>query len=231
MAQPAMAGKVLQDAPHSANLHSNPLQPIPEAAMLKSEAPTAFPAPFSSHATGSRVVKGEVSELPGARANFVLWPFWPSAAQPLRARALAASRGHYVAASSPILPSSSNCRQACSFGGALRQIAEVKNNPSSRLPARAPQDVIYIHPLSIATSPPSMLYMVCDGHSGVEAANYVAANFLRVLNTRLPARPPPINSPKGAPCSATLPQQSLLSLRFLGGWNCTRAAQTLSRCM
>lgn len=28
------------------------------------------------------------------------------------------------------------------------------------------QDVLYIHPLAIATQPPSMLYMVCDGHSG-----------------------------------------------------------------
>lgn len=59
------------------------------------------------------------------------------------------------------------------------------------------QDVIYIHPLAIATTPQSMLYMICDGHSGVEAANFVAANFLRILNSRLPPRPPPIHSAKG----------------------------------
>lgn len=49
---------------------------------------------------------------------------------------------------------------------------------------------MYVHPLAIATQPPSFLYMVCDGHSGSDAANFVAANFLRVLNAKLPARPP-----------------------------------------
>ncbi|GFR48931.1 hypothetical protein Agub_g10936 [Astrephomene gubernaculifera] len=58
------------------------------------------------------------------------------------------------------------------------------------------EDVLYIHPLAIATQPQSMLYMVCDGHSGAEAANYVAANFVRILNTFLPPKAPSMSSPK-----------------------------------
>ncbi|GIL83304.1 hypothetical protein Vretimale_11336 [Volvox reticuliferus] len=58
------------------------------------------------------------------------------------------------------------------------------------------EDVLYIHPLAIATQPQSMLYMVCDGHSGSEAANYVAANFVRILNAHLPAKAPNTTNPK-----------------------------------
>lgn len=59
------------------------------------------------------------------------------------------------------------------------------------------QDVLFVHPLSIPTQPQSMMYMVCDGHSGVEAANFVASNFLRILNTKLPSKLPNFNAPRG----------------------------------
>lgn len=42
-----------------------------------------------------------------------------------------------------------------------------------------------------------MLYMVCDGHSGSEAANYVAANFVRILNSFLPSKAPNMANTKG----------------------------------
>lgn len=60
------------------------------------------------------------------------------------------------------------------------------------------QDVLFVHPLNINTQPQSMMYMVCDGHSGVEAANFVASNFLRILNTKLPAKLPNFSQPRGA---------------------------------
>lgn len=59
------------------------------------------------------------------------------------------------------------------------------------------QDVLFVHPLTIGTLQQSMLYMVCDGHSGVEAANFVASNFLRMLQPKLPARLPNFNVIKG----------------------------------
>lgn len=52
------------------------------------------------------------------------------------------------------------------------------------------EDVLFVHPLAIACQPQSLMYMVCDGHSGVEAANFVASNFLRILNTKLPSKLP-----------------------------------------
>lgn len=67
------------------------------------------------------------------------------------------------------------------------------------------QDVMHVHPLGIATTPPSMLYMVCDGHSGSEASTYVAANFLRILNSKLPTKMPSVASPKGALDSSHAP--------------------------
>ncbi|GFH28620.1 PPM-type phosphatase domain-containing protein [Haematococcus lacustris] len=52
------------------------------------------------------------------------------------------------------------------------------------------EDVLFVHPLAIPTQPQSMMYMVCDGHSGVEAANFVASNFLRIFNTKFPTKLP-----------------------------------------
>ncbi|GIL52954.1 hypothetical protein Vafri_8690 [Volvox africanus] len=72
------------------------------------------------------------------------------------------------------------------------------------------EDVLYIHPLAIATQPQSMLYMVCDGHSGSEAANYVAANFVRILNTNLPAKVPSMASPKDVETFAALIRQAIV---------------------
>ena len=59
------------------------------------------------------------------------------------------------------------------------------------------EDVLFVHPLNISTTPQSMMYMVCDGHSGVEAANFVATNFLRILNTKLPNKLPNFTAIKG----------------------------------
>lgn len=61
---------------------------------------------------------------------------------------------------------------------------------------------MFIHPLAIATQPQSMLYMVCDGHAGFEASNFVAANFVRTLDAFLPSKAPDMSNPKGA----TLPK-------------------------
>ncbi|PNW77853.1 hypothetical protein CHLRE_10g454450v5 [Chlamydomonas reinhardtii] len=72
------------------------------------------------------------------------------------------------------------------------------------------EDVLYIHPLAIATQPPSMLYMVCDGHSGSEAANYVAANFVRILNSFLPPKPPNMASPKEVEMFSEVVRQAIV---------------------
>eukprot|EP00798_Chlamydomonas_sp_ICE-L_P027871 gene27871-12048_t len=58
------------------------------------------------------------------------------------------------------------------------------------------EDVMFVRQLSIKSEPQSMLYMVCDGHSGVNAANYVATNFLRLLEPKLPSRMPDISQRK-----------------------------------
>ncbi len=42
-----------------------------------------------------------------------------------------------------------------------------------------------------------MLYMVCDGHSGVDAASYVAENFIRLLCPKLPNKAPNVSHIKG----------------------------------
>lgn len=68
---------------------------------------------------------------------------------------------------------------------------------SSPGPTRCVQDCLFVHPLNINTQPQSMMYMVCDGHSGVEAANFVTSNFLRILNTKLPAKMPNFSNTKG----------------------------------
>ncbi len=47
-----------------------------------------------------------------------------------------------------------------------------------------------VHPLGIQCQPQSLMYMVCDGHSGVDAAAFVAENFLRFLNPKLPSKLP-----------------------------------------
>eukprot|EP00798_Chlamydomonas_sp_ICE-L_P008570 gene8570-34004_t len=52
------------------------------------------------------------------------------------------------------------------------------------------QDCLLISPLPISSSPESMLYMVCDGHSGAEAAKFVTSNFLRLLEPKLPSKMP-----------------------------------------
>lgn len=117
------------------------------------------------------------------------------------------------ARASPNHMSGSVLVQAPSGSGALLPILEHKqyaNEPAEPpVPLAAPvsthstasrvikgEDVMYVHPLAIATTPPSMLYMVCDGHSGSEAATYVAANFLRILNSKLPTKMPSVASPK-----------------------------------
>ena len=48
-----------------------------------------------------------------------------------------------------------------------------------------------------------MMYMVCDGHAGPETANFVAANFMRILHTKLPSKLPDFSKTKGA-CILTL---------------------------
>ncbi|GLC33563.1 hypothetical protein PLESTB_000088500 [Pleodorina starrii] len=72
------------------------------------------------------------------------------------------------------------------------------------------EDVLYIHPLAIATQPQSMLYMVCDGHSGSEAANYVAANFVRILNSYLPAKAPNMANVKEVEAFAEVIRQAVV---------------------
>eukprot|EP00798_Chlamydomonas_sp_ICE-L_P005307 gene5307-18551_t len=55
------------------------------------------------------------------------------------------------------------------------------------------EDVMFVHELPIECQPPSMVFMVCDGHAGVDAAAFVSKNFLRLLTNKLPAKLPPIN--------------------------------------
>ena len=72
-----------------------------------------------------------------------------------------------------------------------------------------------------------MLYMVCDGHSGVDAASYVAGNFIRLLCPKLPDKAPNVSHIKGKQWTAiqvqvTFPQAVqgngvLVVLRSLGG--------------
>lgn len=58
------------------------------------------------------------------------------------------------------------------------------------------EDVLFVHPLAISCTPQSLMYMVCDGHTGVEAANFVATNFLRILNSKLPNKLPNFAHPQ-----------------------------------
>ena len=60
-----------------------------------------------------------------------------------------------------------------------------------------PQDVMYVHPLSISSQPSSFLFMICDGHSGVDAANFVSTHFIRLLNSKLPNKLPNFSQFKG----------------------------------
>ncbi|GFH13236.1 PPM-type phosphatase domain-containing protein, partial [Haematococcus lacustris] len=56
------------------------------------------------------------------------------------------------------------------------------------------EDVMFTSALGI---PDSTLFMVCDGHSGPEAATFVASHFLSFLSTRLPGSLPDFNSSNG----------------------------------
>jgi serine/threonine protein phosphatase PrpC len=60
------------------------------------------------------------------------------------------------------------------------------------------QDVLLVHPLALSSTPQSLMYMVCDGHCGPEAANFVSAHFLPTLNAKLPAKLPNFNNAAGA---------------------------------
>jgi serine/threonine protein phosphatase PrpC len=60
------------------------------------------------------------------------------------------------------------------------------------------QDVLLVHPLALSSNPQSLMYMVCDGHCGPEAANFVSANFLPTLNAKLPSKLPNFNNAAGA---------------------------------
>lgn len=55
------------------------------------------------------------------------------------------------------------------------------------------EDVMYIYPLPEKLS--GMMYMICDGHCGVDAANFVAAWFSKVLFPKLPTKLPNFGSP------------------------------------
>ena len=57
------------------------------------------------------------------------------------------------------------------------------------------QDVLVVHAISV--SPPTMLYMVCDGHAGREAAQFVSQHFLNTLLPLLPHKQPDFNKAKG----------------------------------
>ncbi|KAJ9519451.1 hypothetical protein QJQ45_023188 [Haematococcus lacustris] len=56
------------------------------------------------------------------------------------------------------------------------------------------QDVMFTSALAISDS---TLFMVCDGHSGPEAATFVASHFLSFVSTRLPGSLPDFNSSNG----------------------------------
>ncbi|KAJ9511432.1 hypothetical protein QJQ45_029903, partial [Haematococcus lacustris] len=81
------------------------------------------------------------------------------------------------------------------------------------------EDVLFVHPLAIPTQPQSMMYMVCDGHSGVEAANFVASNFLRIFNTKFPTKLPNFGVAKGE----SLDAKSLERNDAMSGCACTCA--------
>lgn len=49
---------------------------------------------------------------------------------------------------------------------------------------------------------PGMMYMVCDGHMGDEASNFVSLHLLRVLASKLPPNPPEFGNEKGE-CAET----------------------------